>query len=51
MINNNCPCKRKKCERHGNCEACLAHHKDKKHPPYCEREKPEKLRKRSKFAI
>lgn len=37
MININCPCKRKKCERYGDCEACRAHHKDKKHPPYCER--------------
>lgn len=39
MINDNCPCKREKCERHGDCEVCRAHHTDKKHPPYCERKK------------
>ena len=21
-----CPCKRKKCERHGDCKSCMAHH-------------------------
>lgn len=32
-----CPCKRKKCERHGNCVLCREHHKTKKKPIYCER--------------
>lgn len=33
-----CPCKKKDCERHGDCERCLAHHAThKKHPPYCKR--------------
>lgn len=31
-----CPCKRKKCERHGNCEACVAHHAKSKRPRPCE---------------
>ncbi len=32
-----CPCKRTKCEHHGKCEECIAHHKEKetKYPPYC----------------
>lgn len=36
-----CPCKRKKCIRHGNCDACRAYHAtaDRKHPVACEREK------------
>lgn len=32
-----CPCKRKKCARFGDCEACRAHHLEKGSPPYCER--------------
>lgn len=34
-----CPCVRKRCERYGDCERCIEHHKDhKKYPgPYCER--------------
>ena len=27
MMNEQCPCKRTKCERHGNCEQCREHHK------------------------
>ncbi len=36
-----CPCKKVKCERHGNCEACRAYHaaSKRKRPCYCEREK------------
>lgn len=34
-----CPCKRVKCERHGDCAACTEHHSTKKHPPYCKRER------------
>ncbi len=26
MENKNCPCKRINCVRHGDCEACKAHH-------------------------
>jgi len=26
MNNTDCPCKRTKCERHGNCNACQEHH-------------------------
>ncbi|MGM9682862.1 MAG: GNAT family N-acetyltransferase, partial [Eubacteriales bacterium] len=34
-----CPCKRKKCERYGNCDACRKHHFDskRKRPVACER--------------
>lgn len=30
MENENCPCKRVKCERHGDCAACRAHHSSTK---------------------
>jgi hypothetical protein len=34
-----CPCKKLKCERHGNCDACREHHLTKKrYPPYCDRQ-------------
>lgn len=32
-----CPCKRKKCERHGNCGACREHHAKTKRPIPCEK--------------
>ena len=32
-----CPCPKTKCERHGNCEACSAHHTGGKSRPYCKR--------------
>ena len=36
--NNNCPCVRKKCERHGKCDLCRKHHSlCKKYPVYCEK--------------
>jgi hypothetical protein len=37
--NNDCPCKRIKCERHGNCDACKEHHQaaPRKIPTACER--------------
>lgn len=40
--NENCPCKRIKCKRYGNCEACRAYHSASKSKPLpvCEREKP-----------
>ncbi len=39
-MNENCPCKKKKCERHGDCEACRAYHsQSKRHRPVaCEKE-------------
>ncbi len=39
MINENCPCKRKSCPEHGDCEACRNHHaaSKRKRPVYCER--------------
>lgn len=39
MINGNCPCKKKKCPRHGNCDTCRRHHAEsmRKRPVYCER--------------
>ena len=41
VINENCPCKKKKCERHGNCDECRKHHAESKRqrPVYCERDK------------
>ena len=33
LISQVCPCKRKKCERHGNCDACRAHHHDSSRKP------------------
>jgi len=36
--NLDCPCKRVKCPRHGDCRACKAHHRLKNRtPPACER--------------
>jgi hypothetical protein len=40
MIRQDCPCPKKKCERHGKCEECTAHHAKKGKLPYCKR--PEK---------
>ena len=31
-----CPCKRRKCPRHGDCAACRAHHAGRRCPPACE---------------
>ena len=30
MNNTDCPCKRTKCERHGNCDECRDYHHNKK---------------------
>ena len=40
IINENCPCKRKKCERHGKCDE---HHaeSERQRPVYCEKKKKE----------
>lgn len=41
MINENCPCKKKKCERHGKCDECRKHHAESKRqrPVACEKRK------------
>ncbi len=39
MLNVDCPCKKKKCKRYGNCDACRKHHAESKRPVACEREK------------
>ncbi|MGD9131796.1 MAG: hypothetical protein PVH73_09530 [Candidatus Bathyarchaeota archaeon] len=33
----NCPCPEKECPRHGKCEECVKHHKEKGEDPYCAR--------------
>ena len=40
MLNENCPCKREGCERHGNCDECRRFHTECKPelPVFCERE-------------
>ena len=43
MINNNCPCKKKNCERHGDCEACRAYHAESKRKRPCERIKKKRF--------
>lgn len=45
MMNENCPCKKKKCIRHGKCDECKKHHAESKArmPVYCERENRQKL--------
>ena len=43
MVNNNCPCKKKKCERYGNCDACRAYHAESKRKRPCERTKKKTL--------
>ncbi|WP_310603670.1 hypothetical protein [Anaerosporobacter sp.] len=50
VINTDCPCKREKCDRHGNCEECKAHHRDSKSQPLttCERLKRKEARKQVK---
>lgn len=40
-INDNCPCKKKKCERHGKCDECRKYHEESKgrRPVFCEKGK------------
>ena len=38
MINENCPCGKKGCPRHGDCAACRAYHAERTRPVFCERE-------------
>lgn len=45
MDNINCHCKRTKCERYGNCDACREHHNNKKSLTYCDRIKKKEQRK------
>lgn len=35
--NSNCPCKKKSCPRHGDCEACRKHHAESKRKRPCEK--------------
>lgn len=45
-LNENCPCKRTKCKRHKNCEACKEHHHTvRKQLTACERIKAKKAKK------
>lgn len=46
----NCPCKRLKCERHGDCKACIEHHHTSKRKlyTYCEKVENKMERKREK---
>lgn len=42
-----CPCKRMRCQRHGDCVSCREHHKaDKKNTVYCQRPVREEKRRR-----
>ena len=45
MMNENCPCKKKKCIRRGKCDECRKHHAKSKTrmPVYCERENRQDL--------
>ena len=37
MLREDCPCVKKRCPRHGDCDACTAHHQGRRRPPYCQR--------------
>jgi hypothetical protein len=40
MFQEDCPCRKKKCERHGRCQQCREYHASNgKRPPYCLRKK------------
>lgn len=39
MVKEDCPCKKKNCKRHGDCDACRAYHAKSKRKRPCEREK------------
>ncbi len=38
MEKQDCPCKRTACKRHGDCEACRAHHAESKRKLPCEKQ-------------
>lgn len=42
-----CPCKRVKCARFGDCDACRKHHLEQGDPPYCERPAGRQSRERA----
>ena len=42
MNRTDCPCKRVNCPRHGDCEACQAHHQVSKRSRPCERQQAKK---------
>lgn len=35
MINENCSCPNKNCERHGNCSSCIEFHKNTEVSAFC----------------
>jgi len=39
ILNKDCPCPKKRCERHGKCEECTQHHAAKGKLSYCKRTK------------
>ena len=55
MKNNlSCPCKKKSCPRHGDCEACRKHHEESKYkrPVYCDKKLSlRKFRNGDEFAV
>lgn len=48
--NTNCPCKRIKCKRHGDCATCREHHHapERQSPTNCERLRKKAERKSSR---
>lgn len=55
MKNNlSCPCKKKSCPRHGDCEACRKHHEESKYkrPVYCDKNiSVRQFRKGDEYAV
>ena len=54
MIKEDCPCGRRKCPKHGDCDSCRSHHGASKHkrPVYCDRKiAVRKFRKGDEFAV
>lgn len=52
--NPNCPCRKKSCPRHGDCEACRKHHAESEHkrPVYCDKKiSLRKFRNGDEFAV
>lgn len=51
-LNENCPCKRLKCERHGDCDACNEYHRtvNTKYKTACERLRSKEEKKEKKNA-
>ncbi|MFX1447972.1 MAG: hypothetical protein ACFFCG_07525 [Promethearchaeota archaeon] len=38
IIDYSCPCPKKGCPNHGNCEECIKTHSDPNYLPFCQRE-------------